>query len=218
MRYSGGYCSLFNTPFAAVIFVMEVVLREYKIHIFIPVMLAAAWFDHQTCFWRRLRLRFFGFCHVTRLDILVSRPMWYHIGLHRGANRQLMWMIGTFGQFSMTKRLLMAGLATGIIGLIFPEAMGAGLAPLAPVIQGNIFRGLIASGKNGDDDHRHRSRCTRRYNWSRIWLWNAHRVILLNPLLSVEPNLTPVNASFAIPGMAGTLASVLHAPLSALLQ
>ena len=125
---AAGISASFNTPFAAVIFVMEVVLREYKIHIFVPVMLAAA------CGSVLTRI---VFGEVNELSFLsfnaFSQWMYFYLvllGILLGMlavlfNSQLMRVMTWFRPVSMVWRLILAALITGTIGMFIPEALGA---------------------------------------------------------------------------------------------
>lgn len=219
---AAGISACFNTPFAAVIFVMEVVLREYKIHIFIPIMLAAA------CGSLITKL---AFGDHSALDFLTFVPLqtwvyWYLVpcGMVLGIiaalfNRQLMWMMTSFGQLSMTKRLLIAGVATGCLGWLFPQAMGAGLAPLAPVIDSSnniAFVVLLLLAKMLMTTIAISLGVPGGIIGPVFGFGMLAGIILLFPILSIAPELADTNGSFALLGMAGMLAAVLHAPLSAL--
>jgi H+/Cl- antiporter ClcA len=59
---AAGIAATFNTPIAAVIFVMEVIMREYKVHIFVPVMLASivGSLVTQNFFWNRTKFSLFS--------------------------------------------------------------------------------------------------------------------------------------------------------------
>ncbi len=219
---SAGIAACFNTPFAAVIFVMEVVLREYKVHIFIPVMLAAA------CGSLITKL-VFGEGHA--LDFLSFTTLnpwvyWYLIpcGMVLGVvaslfNRQLIHTMKAFGKLSMTKRLFIAGVSTGVIGSLLPHAMGASLEAIAPFIENSTDIDIIAlllvakmvmtilaialgipGGIIGPV----------------FGFGMLAGLILLYPLNTLTPGLVDNSDNFALLGMAGMLASVLHAPLSAL--
>ncbi|MFT6988350.1 MAG: H+/Cl- antiporter ClcA [Paraglaciecola sp.] len=212
----------FNTPFAAVIFVMEVVLREYKIHIFIPIMLAAACGSVMTraVFGEAQELAFIQFTdfnHWIYLYLVV-------FGIVLGAlatffNNCLMTVIRGFHRYNMVRRLLIAGAVTGIVGFILPDALGAhfhsahnlfaqndDIQLLVWVLCGKFLLTIVALGLGVPGG----------IIGPVFVIGMLSGVLLASPLGFFVSDASELHGSFSLLGMAGLMAAVVHAPLAAL--
>lgn len=218
---AAGISASFNTPFAAVIFVMEVVLREYKIHIFIPVMLAAACGSLMTraVFGQVHELSFLHFQDLT----FWQYPYLIVFGVILGCvaalfNNQLMRVIKFFRPVKMIWRLLIAATITAAFGYFLPESMGAGLDVAYDFIHAENIWLLVAI-------------LVAKFilTLTAIGLGVPGGVIgpvyvlgmLLGAILAIPLGYFMVDAegltnSYALLGIAGLLTAVLHAPLAAL--
>lgn len=218
---AAGISASFNTPFAAVIFVMEVVLREYKIHIFVPVMLAAACGSLLTraVFGEFNELAFLSFNTIDTWIYLYLVLFGILLGvLATLFNRNLMFVMRLFSKVSMHWRLLLAAMLTAIAGSILPEAMGAsfesvnalfqqepGILLLAVVLLVKFLLTIIAIGLGIPGG----------IMGPVMVLGMISGALLLVPI-SYFVNVEGLNSSFALLGVAGMLTAVLHAPLAAL--
>jgi H+/Cl- antiporter ClcA len=212
----------FNTPFAAVIFVMEVVIREYKIHIFIPIMLAAACGSVMTraVFGETQELAFIQFTdfnHWIYLYLVI-------FGIVLGAlatffNNSLMTVMRGFHRFDMVRRLLIAAAVTGIIGFILPAALGAhfnsahalfaenfDLQLLIWVLCAKFFLTIVAIGLGVPGG----------IIGPVFVIGMLSGVLLSSPLGLFVADVSEFYGSFSLLGMAGLMAAVVHAPLAAL--
>lgn len=218
---AAGISASFNTPLAAVIFVMEVVLREYKIHVFIPVMLAssAGSLITQAVFGQQAE---FEYLSVFALPVS-HYPFLIMLGLLLGAsafvfNSNLMRVIKTFRHVSMFPRLIIAGAFTAVVGYFVPEALGDGtsainLAMLSPtdvqLIIILLFSKLVLT-------------------WCALGLGIPGGIIgpifglgvllglvVANIVMYLDPSIH-LMSTYGVLGMAGLMASSLHAPLAAL--
>jgi H+/Cl- antiporter ClcA len=131
----------FNTPLAGVIFAMEVVMMEYTIAGFTPVIMAAvgatalsrAVYGAEVAFivpqlemnslWELPYITFMGVV-VGLLSVCFIRLL--RRVTHAGLN------------FPLWQRLLLAGLGVGLIGQIFPEVMGIGYDTVNDVLLGKV--------------------------------------------------------------------------------
>ncbi len=119
----------FDTPLAGVIFAMEVVIMEYTVIGFAPVILAAVSATMLT------RLTFGGTTGFFVTDLTISSvaelPMFALMGasigiLAAGFIQGTMLTSTVFSKYAIWIRTTMAGVLTGLVALYLPEVMGTG--------------------------------------------------------------------------------------------
>lgn len=218
---AAGISASFNTPFAAVIFVMEVVLREYKIHIFVPVMLAAACGSVLTriVFGQVNELSFLSFTAFSQWMYLYLILLGVLLGMLATLfNNQLMRVMTWFRPVPMVWRLMLAALITGTVGMLLPEALGANFIDvetlfasnpetllLCAILVSKVVLAVFAIGLGIPGG----------IIGPVMVIGMLAGAVLLVPL-SYFIDVPEFTNSFALLGIAGMLTAVLHAPLAAL--
>lgn len=217
---AAGISASFNTPLAAVIFVMEVVLREYRIHVFVPIMLASTMGALVT-------QAFFGTgndLHTLTMATLSNWHLPYLLlaGVAMGVvatffNQSLMLTMRTFQRWHLALRLLLAALLTAAVGSLIPQALGAetgaihyavsapnDLLLLFAIFAGKILLTVIALGLGIPGGI----------------VGPVFGIgIVMGTILAFVPSLFGDHSAvgtYALLGMAGMMAATLHAPLAAL--
>ncbi len=136
----------FNTPLAGVIFAMEVIMMEYTIAGFAPIILAAVSATAVTRFVFGAEPAF----SVPSLHLasLLELPYLLVMGLVIGTLAaifigSLKWLTETSSGIAIWKRLTLAGILTGLCALVVPEIMGIGYDTVNQAMLGEIGIGLL---------------------------------------------------------------------------
>ncbi|MGB0894454.1 MAG: chloride channel protein [Parashewanella sp.] len=126
---AAGISATFNAPLAAVIFVFEVIVREYRIHYLFPILLASV------CGALSSRL-VFGDVHEFELIEVMHIPLNHYPMLLIGGiilgcysalfNFSLLALTEKSKNWLMSVKLLLAATVTTLIALFLPQALGSG--------------------------------------------------------------------------------------------
>lgn len=219
---AGGISAAFHTPLAGVLFTLEVILAEYTVISFIPVMLAAV---AASAVSRALTSGEFLFqLPALQLNSLLEFPFIIFLGLCCGAAAALFIRItdiaARFSNTPVVLRFTLAGMVTGGIGLLAPEILGMGNDTLERALQGKLVLSAlvyIALGK---------------LLATAISCGVGMPVGLIGPNLligaciggilgfigiALQPDLASDPTLYIVIGMGAAMAAVLNAPLAAIL-
>ncbi|WOJ96887.1 chloride channel protein [Congregibacter brevis] len=149
---AGGIAAAFNTPLAGVIFAMEVIIVEYTVVGFMPVMLSAVAASV-------LSQRLGGGSEIfdmssAQLTTLWEIPYIALLGFLSGCAAAMLIRASTlsasFSSWPVLLRFTLAGAVTGAFGVTIPETLGIGYDTLGNVMYGQVALGallLIAGAK-----------------------------------------------------------------------
>ncbi len=143
---AAGVAASFNTPLAGVIFALEVIMMEYTVASFIPVMLAAV----SATTISNVILgsdRAFSF-PVMKMDSISEMALVVVLGIIAGTVsagfiHMLQKVAAHTRDIAIWWRLLMAGISMGLIGIMVPEVMGIGYDSVQLALQGEMAITLL---------------------------------------------------------------------------
>ncbi len=146
---AGGIAAAFNTPLAGVIFAMEVIIAEYTVVGFIPVILAAVSASAATRLFAQ-QGAVFGIPQMS-LGSLLEIPYIILLGILCGVLAALFIRISrqasALSVWPVTVRFTLAGLLTGTLALAAPQILGIGYDTLNASLQGELaVRTLVLIG------------------------------------------------------------------------
>ena len=145
---AAGIAATFNTPIAAVLFVMEVIMLEYKVHIFIPIMLASLVGSLVTSFAFETTHNFEYFDKIELIPQhyipLVILAIFLGV-LAAAFNKTLVGVIKHSTKLHIVPRLMIAALITGSLGYFVPGAMGTGTGAIDVALGSGWQVGLLVS-------------------------------------------------------------------------
>jgi len=143
---AAGIAASFNTPLAGVVFALEVVMMEYTVASFIPVILAAVSattlsrlvFGDDPAF--AVPLMEMGSLHELLLVLILGVLAG---AVSAGFIHAVQQIAGRSHDFGIWWRMLLAGVSMGAFGLILPEVMGIGYDSVETALNGGFAVSLL---------------------------------------------------------------------------
>ncbi|MCB1696811.1 MAG: chloride channel protein [Pseudomonadales bacterium] len=142
---AGGIAAVFHTPLAGVIFAMEVIVAEYTVAGFIPVMLASV---AASAVSRTLS----GDGALLGIPVVELKSLWeipYIIllgvvcGIGIAAFIRILRFTGQYSHWPVAIRFTIAGCFTGVIALAVPETLGLGYDSLGLILDNQLVIGTL---------------------------------------------------------------------------
>jgi H+/Cl- antiporter ClcA len=142
---AGAIAASFNTPVAGVIFAMEVVMLEYSIIGFTPVIIAAvtATLLHNSLYGAEMAFMAPNISLVNMQELPLILVYGVVLGAMAALFTKTLTSMLSFGAQPVLTRMLAAGIFTGSLAYYVPQIMGMGTDSILSAIEGQYALGLL---------------------------------------------------------------------------
>jgi len=224
---AAGLAAIFNAPIAGVLFALEVVLGEFNLHSFSPIVISSVVATAVSRAWlvqgAALKLppyMMFSYWEIFFYAILGIAAgcvsVWFTKTLHG--------MEKLFEKFAPVKthwQPILGGLGVGAIGFFFPQILGCSYDPITQAIQGDfVWQTLLAllalkvvataltlgSGGSGG------------ILYPCLFMGAALGGVLGLVFNILAPNIAPHAGGYALVGMGAVLGAAIQAPMTAIMM